>query len=119
LPAVGQGIIGIECRSNDARSIALAAALNEPRAQYCCEAERAFALGLQGSCQSPIAGFAEIAAEVLTLRGVVGSADGRSVYRDSTQGAVDQRLQLGSQLAQRMLASGAGAVLAELRGSQA
>ena len=58
VPAVGQGIIGIECRDDDARNIALVRALNDADAWQCCEAERAFALRLQGSCQSPIAGFA-------------------------------------------------------------
>ena len=77
VPAVGQGIIGIECRADDARSIALVRALNDELAWQCCEAERAFALRLQGSCQSPIAGHATIAGGRVQLRGVVGSPDGQ------------------------------------------
>lgn len=115
LPAVGQGIVGIECRSDDARSIELVQALNDPSSRHCCEAERAFALRLQGSCQSPIAGFAELEGDRLQLRGLVGSADGRTVYRGSIEGSVSQRHALGTALAERLLAEGAGDLLAELR----
>lgn len=118
LPAVGQGIVGIECRSADARSIDLVRALNDAQAWQCCEAERAFALRLQGSCQSPIAGFAQLDGERLRLRGLVGSADGRTVYRGSIEGPASQRHALGIALAERLLAEGAGDLLTELRSQQ-
>jgi hydroxymethylbilane synthase len=115
LPAVGQGIVGVECRSDDARSIALLEALDDAAARQCCEAERAFALRLQGSCQSPIAGFAELHGEQIRLRGLVGSDDGRTVYRGSIEGPASQRHELGTALAERLIAQGAGALLDELR----
>ena len=118
LPAVGQGIVGIECRSDDARSLELVSTLNDVNALQCCEAERAFALRLEGSCQSPIAGFAEIEGERLKLRGLVGAADGQTIYRGSIEGPVSQRHALGTSLAERLLAEGAGALLDELRSQQ-
>jgi hydroxymethylbilane synthase len=118
LPAVGQGVVGIECRSDDSRSIDLVRALNDEDARHCCEAERAFALRLEGSCQSPIAGFAELDGDRLKLRGLVGSADGRTMYRGSIEGAVSQRHALGTSLAERLLTDGAGDLLAALRSQQ-
>lgn len=115
LPAVGQAIVGIECRSTDERTIALVRGLNDAQAWACCTAERAFALRLQGSCQSPIAGFAELQGKTLTLQGVVGSPDGQRVYRDRIEGPVEQAQSLGTVLAERLLAAGADALLAEQR----
>ncbi|MET0498491.1 MAG: hydroxymethylbilane synthase [Steroidobacteraceae bacterium] len=115
LPAVGQGIVGIECRSDDQRTLDLAGALNDAAAWTCCDAERAFALRLQGSCQSSIAGYAEIFDDELHLRGVIGSADGSEMYRGSVRGPKLDAHSLGMQLADRLLGQGAGALLAAQR----
>jgi hydroxymethylbilane synthase len=116
LPAVGQGIIGIECRSDDARSIDLLQSLNDETSRQCCEAERAFAQRLQGSCQSPIGAFAQIHGDDLTLRGVVGAPDGSAVFRGSITGQTTHRRALGNELAEQMLKDGAQALLTALRG---
>lgn len=118
VPAVGQGIIGIECRADDARSIALVRALNDELAWQCCEAERAFALRLQGSCQSPIAGHATIASGRVQLRGVVGSPDGKEIYRGVQDGAVADIHAVGTALADRLLDAGARVLLEKLRLAQ-
>ena len=115
VPAVGQGIVGIECRSDDARSLALSAALNDETAARCCNAERAFARRLQGSCQSPIAGYAEIREGQLQLCGVVASPDGRSLYRGMLSGALTDVEATGVTLAERLLDAGARALLDTLR----
>lgn len=117
LPAVGQAIIGIECRSDDASVRALVAALNDHSAWTCCDAERAFARRLQGSCQSPIAGYAQLADDRIELRGVVGSADGQEMYRGSVHGPEAQARALGEQLADKLLAAGADPLLARQRES--
>ncbi len=117
LPAVGQGIVGIECRSNDERSLRLAGALDDAVSRRCCEAERAFALRLQGSCQSPIAGYAEARGAELILRGVVGSEDGGTLYRGTVQGA--DPVAIGTQLADRLLSAGADVLLADQRARSA
>jgi hydroxymethylbilane synthase len=116
LPAVGQAIVGIECRSDDRRSIELVQRLNDPTAWICCTAERAFAQRLQGSCQSPIAGFAELSGNDIVLRGVVGSPDGSTMYRGSIEGPSERAEALGVELANRLLSQGADALLAEQRG---
>jgi hydroxymethylbilane synthase len=116
LPAVGQAIVGIECRSDDRRSIALVAPLNDPSAWLCGTAERAFAHRLQGSCQSPIAGFAELKGDLLNLQGVVGSADGARIYRGAIEGSQNAGERLGIELAERLLNAGADVLLAEQRG---
>jgi hydroxymethylbilane synthase len=118
VPAVGQGIIGIECRSDDARSIELVRALNDTVSWQCCEAERAFALRLQGSCQSPIAGYARIEGERIFLRGVIGSPDGQEIYRGDHDGAIADLHAVGTALADRLLDAGARALLEKLRLSQ-
>lgn len=109
LPAVGQGIVGIECRADDEFSLRLSSVLDDPVSRRCCEAERAFALRLQGSCQSPIAGYAELRGDELTLRGVVGSEDGRTIFRGTARGTSAK--QIGTQLADELLAEGADALL--------
>ncbi|HEY4367983.1 MAG TPA: hydroxymethylbilane synthase [Steroidobacteraceae bacterium] len=118
LPAVGQGIVGVECRADDQQSIALVQVLDDPTSRYCCEAERSFALRLQGSCQSPIAGYAELEGGKLTLRGVVGAEDGTTIYRGTTQGAAADARQIGVELADRLLVAGAAELLAAQWASQ-
>lgn len=115
VPAVGQGVVGIECRADDERSLRLVRALNDAMAWQCCEAERAFAHRLQGSCQSPIAGLAEIEGTELRLRGVIGSPDGRELYRGSNAGPIAAAASLGAQLAERLLDAGARNLLDTLR----
>jgi len=116
LPAVGQGIIGVECRSDDARSTGLVRALNDPDTQVCIAAERAFAQRLEGSCQSPIAGYAELTGGSLNLRGLIASIDGKQVFRDVIVGPQENATALGRALAERMLLTGADKLLADLRG---
>lgn len=115
VPAVGQGIIGIECRSDDTRSIGLVRALNDSQAWQCCAAERAFAQRLEGSCQSPIAGFATLDGDQLQLHGVIGSPDGQEMYRGSHIGNVADAEAIGVRLAEELLKDGAEQLLARLR----
>lgn len=114
LPAVGQGVIGIECRSDDERTRALLAVLNDRDTQIAVDAERAFARRLGGSCQSPIAAFAEIAGTELTLTGLVAEPDGSRLLRDSIAGGLAEPQALGERLAGRLLAAGAGPLLERL-----
>lgn len=116
LPAVGQGIVGVECRADDARSIELLRALDDPAARACCEAERAFAVRLQGSCTSPIAGYAELTNGQLFLRGVVGAEDGTTIYRGDARGSAANARTVGIELADKLLAAGADKLLAAQRG---
>jgi hydroxymethylbilane synthase len=115
LPAVAQGIIGIECRDDDAHSRSLLQGLNHPTTHVAMNAERAFSGRLGGSCQSPIAAYATLTADRLTLDGMVAEPDGSRLLRDSITGAADDARDLGEELADRVLAAGAHALLERLR----
>jgi hydroxymethylbilane synthase len=114
LPAVTQGVIGIECRSSDAPTRALLTALEHPATRLVMDAERAFAARLGGSCQSPIAAFAELNADQITLDGLVAEPDGSRLLRDRVSGGIGDPAALGRQLAERILAAGAQALLERL-----
>jgi hydroxymethylbilane synthase len=115
VPAVGQGVIGIECRDDDARNAGLLAALHHHGSFVRLCAERAFARTLGGSCHSPIAAHATLDAGALSLRGFIGAPDGSEVYRDGISGPAADAGQLGLTLAKRMQAAGAGPLLDRLR----
>ena len=115
LPAVGQGVIGIECRQADTRTGALLEPLEHAATRVALEAERAFARRLGGSCQSPIAAHARLEADRLSLEGLVAEPDGSRLYRDRDSDAPAAAAALGARLAQRVLATGAGALLERLR----
>jgi len=115
LPAVGQGVIGIECRAADTATREALSALDDGPARAAVEAERAFSRRLGGSCQSPIAAFAQVERDVLTLEGLVAEPDGSRILRDRLSGPVANRESLGEELAERVLAAGAGSLLERLR----
>ena len=115
LPAVAQGVIGIECRRADARTLALLRVLEHGDTRIAMDAERAFALRLGGSCQSPIAAHARLEGRRLILDGLVAEPDGSRLLRDSLAGGVDAPAALGQQLAERILAAGARSLLERLR----
>ncbi len=115
LPAVSQGVIGIECRGSDANTRRLLQALEDSSTRVVMDAERAFAERLGGSCQSPIAGYAERRADEITLQGLVAEPDGSRLLRDRLSGGAENPAALGRRLAERMLAAGAGHLLERLR----
>jgi hydroxymethylbilane synthase len=115
LPAVGQGIIGVECRADNADALALIAALEHAATRSALSAERSFSGKLGGSCQSPIAAHARIADGTLSLHGLVAEPDGTRLLRDNLEGPSADAVALGEALAQRLLAAGAGPLLERLR----
>ena len=115
LPAVTQGVIGIECRRSDAHTVSLLQALEDSATRKVMDAERAFAARLGGSCQSPIAAYAELGASSITLRGLVAEPDGSLLLHDTATGDLENPAALGRQLAERLLAAGAGPLLERLR----
>jgi hydroxymethylbilane synthase len=115
LPAVTQGVIGIECRRSDTRTLSLLEALEHAPTRKVMDAERAFAARLGGSCQSPIAAYAELDADRIRLRGLVAEPDGSRLLHDMVSGSSENPGALGRQLAERILAAGAGPLLERLR----
>lgn len=114
LPAIGQGAIGIECRRGDSGVEALIAPLDHVPTHICVRAERAMNIRLHGGCQVPIAGHAELGHGVIVLRGLVGSLDGRRFVRGDISGRPEDAEELGTVLAEDLLARGAGELLREL-----
>ncbi len=115
LPAVGQGALGLECRSDDAELLKLIAPLQHEETSICVRAERAFNAYLEGGCQVPIAGYATLLNDdQLQIEGRVGSVDGQTLLKEQLVGEIANAEQLGEQLAQRLLAQGAGELLKAL-----
>ena len=115
LPAIGQGVLGIEIRSDDEELRELLAPLAHVPTTQRVTAERALNATLNGGCQVPIAGYAELDGDSLHLRGLVGEPDGSVILRAETRGAVADAHQLGVDLANQLLAMGAQDILDRLR----
>ena len=109
LPAPGQGVLGVQCRADDERTLALLAAVEDPAARAAAQAERAFLAGLGGGCSIPVAAYARPVDGGLHLTGLVASPDGRRTLR--VEGTGDNPLALGRALAEEALVRGAGAIL--------
>lgn len=114
LPAVGQGALGLECRTNDQAVLELILPLMDDETNVCVRAERAFNAYLEGGCQVPIAGYATLKDGQLSMEGRVGSVDGQTLLSAQLSAAPEQAEQLGEQLAQNLLAQGAGELLKAL-----
>jgi hydroxymethylbilane synthase len=115
LPAIGQGAIGIECRSDDDRVHALIEPLHHQETAQRVLAERAMNAKLQGGCQVPVAGHAVHDGDTLYLRGLVGTPDGKQVLRAEGRAPAAEAEVLGERIADDLLAQGADAILAALR----
>jgi len=116
LPAVGQGAICIECRSGDHAVEQLIASLHHQPTAVRVAAERALNARLEGGCQVPIAAYAELNADVLHLRALVGEPDGSHVIRGEVEGDATRAEALGVDLANELLARGARTILDKVYG---
>ncbi|NDV90447.1 hydroxymethylbilane synthase [Alteromonas sp. 345S023] len=114
LPAVGQGAVGIECRNDDSELIALLQALNHDDTKTRVTAERAMNERLEGGCQVPIGSFATLDGDALTLTGMVGKTDGSTLLFASATGPADTAASIGVEVAESLLAQGAGEILQAL-----
>lgn len=114
LPAIGQGAIGIECRLDDNRVRELLRPLHDQETYLRVMAERALNETLEGGCQVPIGGYAELGHGVVVLRGLVGRPDGSQVVEGVISGRPEDWQELGEVLAQDLLSRGAGDILREL-----
>ncbi|MEQ1794190.1 MAG: hydroxymethylbilane synthase, partial [Nitrospira sp.] len=116
LPAIGQGALGIEGRSNDQFVRSILSRLTHPPTQVAVTAERALLHRLEGGCQVPIAAYATLMNDQVHLEGLVASVDGKTVIRDAVQGTRAEAQVLGTRLAERLLARGADKILGEIYG---
>ena len=111
LPAATQGVIGIECLTSNDALIDILQTLNHETTALTTAAERAIAATLQASCQSPVAAYATSSGESLEVAALVALPDGSESLRDSIAGDAGAAAQLGRELAERLLASGARELL--------
>jgi hydroxymethylbilane synthase len=103
LPAVAQGAIGIERRSEDTRVAEILSAIHDTPTGQRLAAERAFLRGLDGSCETPIAGLAELNGSTLRLRGEVLRPDGSEAVNDDQSCPIEDAEKLGSEMANKIL----------------
>ncbi len=113
LPAIGQGALGLECRTDDAATRAILDRLNDMPTRWAVLAERAMLRGLGGGCQVPIGAVSSIAADMLTLRGVVLPPDGSVRVEAEIAGPMVEAEAMGQNLADQLRARGAGELLKE------
>ncbi len=111
VPAVGQGAIAIETRSDNEFAIEVTSTLDHEETRLCCLAERAFLRSLGGGCQFPIAGHAIIDDAFLKLDGLVATPDGAKILRDQLSGPQDNPDEIGSKLAAQLIDRGANSLL--------
>ena len=107
LPAVGQGAIAIETKSDNEFAVQIASRLDHHETRLACLAERAFLRGLGGGCQFPIAAHAILDDGLLKLDGLVAKPDGSEILRDSLSGPSADPEALGTSLAEQLLSRGA------------
>ena len=114
LPAIGQGAVGIEVRSDDIAVKELLAPLGHAETTSRIAAERALNEALNGGCQVPIAGYAVLNDGEIYLRGLVGEPDGSRILRAEASGKVEDAVSIGRALAEDLLSQGADQILSQL-----
>ncbi len=114
VPAGGQGVMGIECRSGDERVRSIIAPLHDGKAAAEVAAERAMNRRLGGGCQMPVGAFAQCDGSEIRMAGLVARADGTCVLRERRTGPASAPESLGVAVAEGLLAQGAGDIIAEV-----
>ncbi len=110
-PAAGQGILGLEVREDDRKAFELVGRLDHAGTRIQARAERAFLHRLGAGCHTPVAGYARLEGDVLSLTGLVASPDGATALRSSISGPASSAEALGQKLADELLARGARRLL--------
>ncbi len=106
LPAVGQGVVGIECRAGDNELLTLFAQINHDATSACVHAERAMLDVLDGSCHTPIGAYALLDGGQMHLRGLVARADGTECFETARWGAINEASELGRDAGKELRARG-------------
>lgn len=115
LPAASQGVIGIECLSNDVEIKSVLGSLNHHDTVQTTNAEREVARVLDASCQSPVAAYAVVEGGTLTIDGLVALPDGSEHLRESVSGDADDAVSVGARLAEMLREKGADELLERAR----
>jgi len=114
LPAIGQGVLGLELREDDQMTQHLIFFLNDLETELAARAERAFLKELEGGCQVPLAGYARVEKDRIVLDGMVAELDGSVILRQKRAGGKDKPEELGIALARQLIAAGADRILEKI-----
>ena len=114
IPAMGQGALGIETRLGDTKTYNFISSLNHEQTNYEVSAERALVGKLDGGCQVPIGAYAKIEGNLITLKGLVASLDGKIIYKSEIVGPIDDAINIGQDLGEELLKMGANEILEKL-----
>jgi hydroxymethylbilane synthase len=115
LPAVGQGIVAVECAAQDWQTRRILSAIDDPAAHRCADAEREVLWVLNGHCNSPIAGFATINGAQMSLTASVLDQAGALFIEASRSGPADRPRELGRAVGLELLAKGAADIIERSR----
>ncbi len=114
LPAIAQGILGVEFLATRDDVAALLAPFIDPATRAACDAERALGLVVEGSCEVPLGAYAQVTGDALALEAFVGLPDGTRLVRERMAGRAVEAAALGQALGERLLARGGREILAAL-----
>ncbi len=112
LPAVGQGVVGLECRADDNDLLTLFAQIDHAESSQCVHAERAMLDVLDGSCHTPIGAYALLEGEQMHLRGLVARADGSECFETARRGPIGEAIALGREAGEELRARGGAELFA-------
>jgi hydroxymethylbilane synthase len=111
LPAPGQGALGIECHREAAAVLAQVSQLEHTNSRAATDAERSMLALLHAGCSAPVGAWARVENDELLLDGLVASLDGQRVLRASSRGTVQNAIQIGQEVAEKLRAQGAGEII--------
>ena len=114
IPAMGQGALGIETRLGDTKTYNFISSLNHEQTNYEVSAERALVGKLDGGCQVPIGAYAKIEGNLITLKGLVASLDGKIIHKSEIVGPIEDAINIGQDLGEELLKMGANEILEKL-----
>jgi hydroxymethylbilane synthase len=112
VPAIGQGVLALEARTDDDGVRAILAALDDPATRAAATAERAFLAAIGGYCSTPLAAHATVDGDMLRLEALVASLDGREIIGDVFEGQIAFAADVGTRVANALKTRGADALLA-------
>ena len=115
LPAMGQGAVGIETRKNDVDNQILLADMDDEQTHYALDAERALVSQLEGGCNVPIGSFATLNDDQITLRGLVASLDGKTMYKKELTDLKTNAVALGRRMGDELIEMGADRIMQEIK----
>lgn len=117
MPAIGQGALGIECRSDDKELLDILNTVHDEEVKTCVTSERTFLSEMDGSCKVPIAGYATKEGNEITFTGLIMSPDGKERYESTIVGT--DPVEIGKEVSDELKAQGAYEIIRKLNEEEA